>query len=751
MRCFLLILITTFSLYGQRPGSGSTLNFNGVNQYVDLNSSFGTITFPLTVTVWFKPDINQVGPIRFFSSHDMTGAYRGILFHYLNGDIDMLCGNGVTRGPSGRFGFKATYPLTSGRWHHIAFVLNSPSSAQCYVNGVAINTVVSSSATGSPVLSSDNSNGRLGANTAGNNITYLSGQMDEFSFWSKALTQNEVRDMMCQKLSGNEPNLMAYYRFDDGVGNSITNLVSGGPDGTLRNGPTWVLSSAPVGDRSFHNNYIAGADAQGRSLSGDNVIIHPTHIGTPGTHLYFVDSKPTNTAGIYPVLGIDYYFGVFNADFPKVYDLYVNPSGTSASFPNNTLQLATRPHNASPQWTPTLKKNTPNYLVPGETPMCQYIIAFAGCPPMDILPGDSTACDSLRIDLSRFINHNWSSGSTSNTNTFYKSGEVWVSVEDPVSKCVYIDTIEVNIVNSNNQPKLSVDTVLCGVGSFTYDISLNGASRYEWFDGNNQTTRTFNKDGSYWFKVYFPGGCSISDTLRVKFPSIALDPIEEEEFYLCGQDTAEVYLRHNTYQNVLWSNGTTSRQSSYWNVGKEWVITQTVDGCWQTDSFEILQTPPLSDQAIFKDTSVCAGQILVLSPPSGYTATWPNGRVGDFWVSSSRNIRVELSDGCNESVEYFKVTEYSCECDVKLPNAFTPDGDGLNDFFGPATKCQFVEYEMQIFNRFGEQIFYSADPDLLFDGSLGGADVPIGVYVFTFKYKTPHTSGTERGYFTLIR
>lgn len=733
------------------PGSGNTLNFSGSNQFVELNSTFGNLTFPVTLTTWYMQGNNQSGIVRFFSSHDMTGAYRGFLFQYISGQINLQCGNGTSRSPSGRWGLVASYSFNVGEWYHIAVVMSSATSGQIYVNGNPVNTILGNG-TGTRTLVTDNSAGRLAANTAGNNITYLSGHLEEFTFWDKALTQAEIRDMMCHKLTGSENGLLAYYRFDDGSGNTLTNLVNGGPDGTLRNGPVWVASSAPVGDRSFHNDHNNTVDARGVSLSGDSITIHPTITGTAGTHLYIIDTKPISTAGISPATSIDYYFGVFNAEYSKVYDLFVKPSpATTANYANNTLQVASRPHNASPQWTPTNMRNGPNFSLPGETPMSQYVIALDDCPPVDLLPDDSTACDSMYLDLTGYINYQWSNGTTSGINAVFNSGQVWVSVENPTDGCVYTDTMDITIINSSNLPSFSLDTVVCGANSLIYDISTNGASSYQWYDGTTQPLRTFTQNGSYWYRIFFPGGCSLEDTLNVKFVTIDPDPIDQDVFFLCDDDTVNVQLPPNNYPTIQWSNGTSGSQSRYWLPGNEWVHMQTVDGCWLSDTFEIALQTPLSDTTFFGDQSFCVGESVTIIPPAGINATWPDGETGSYTVHTTQNIRVEITDGCTKSVEYFKVSEYSCECDLKFPNAFTPDGDGLNDYFGPVTKCEFLDFHLIVLNRWGQMIFESRDKNRLFDGHYKNQEIPIGVYVYKFSYRTPYKKGTARGHVTVVR
>ena len=66
-----------------------------------------------------------------------------------------------------------------------------------------------------------------------------------------------------------------------------------------------------------------------------------------------------------------------------------------------------------------------------------------------------------------------------------------------------------------------------------------------------------------------------------------------------------------------------------------------------------------------------------------------------------------------------------------IPNAFTPNNDGKNDFFA-GDGVGIVEYQMWIYNRWGENIFYSATMDLGWDGTYKGAPVEAGMYVYKF-------------------
>ena len=76
--------------------------------------------------------------------------------------------------------------------------------------------------------------------------------------------------------------------------------------------------------------------------------------------------------------------------------------------------------------------------------------------------------------------------------------------------------------------------------------------------------------------------------------------------------------------------------------------------------------------------------------------------------------------------------EDECEIDkIEIVNAFTPNGDGINDVFD-ITNLGVSEIGLvQIFNRWGEKVFEHQGNDLLWDGSFRGIEVNPGVYVYT--------------------
>lgn len=85
------------------------------------------------------------------------------------------------------------------------------------------------------------------------------------------------------------------------------------------------------------------------------------------------------------------------------------------------------------------------------------------------------------------------------------------------------------------------------------------------------------------------------------------------------------------------------------------------------------------------------------------------------------------------------------------PNAFTPDGDGLNDIYLPIVKDVY-DYEFTIYNRWGEAFFKTNDQNEGWDGTMNGKLSPPGVYVYTLYFRKMNKMPEFiHGHFTLIR
>lgn len=90
---------------------------------------------------------------------------------------------------------------------------------------------------------------------------------------------------------------------------------------------------------------------------------------------------------------------------------------------------------------------------------------------------------------------------------------------------------------------------------------------------------------------------------------------------------------------------------------------------------------------------------------------------------------------------------------VHAVNTFTPNGDGINDYFG-VTITGYGEFNsLKIYNREGELVFQTTSEDILWDGKLKGSPLNVGTYYWVFDGTNTydHTDVTKAGYITLIR
>lgn len=76
-----------------------------------------------------------------------------------------------------------------------------------------------------------------------------------------------------------------------------------------------------------------------------------------------------------------------------------------------------------------------------------------------------------------------------------------------------------------------------------------------------------------------------------------------------------------------------------------------------------------------------------------------------------------------------------CNCNVYIPNAFSPNGDDLNESFGPIAFCDLEQLELSVYNRWGELVYQTSNPSDKWDGKYNGDNSPVDVYVYVINYK----------------
>jgi gliding motility-associated-like protein len=88
-----------------------------------------------------------------------------------------------------------------------------------------------------------------------------------------------------------------------------------------------------------------------------------------------------------------------------------------------------------------------------------------------------------------------------------------------------------------------------------------------------------------------------------------------------------------------------------------------------------------------------------------------------------------------------------------VPSAFTPNGDGRNDYLYPLNAYKAVNLQFRVFNRWGQQVFETKDWTHKWDGSLNGIPQASGVYIWMLNYTDSETGKfyQQKGTTVLIR
>ena len=222
-----------------------SLDFDGVDDFVNLGNNASlrpAVSGGVSLSVWCKWVDITTATSRMFSNSSNGSAYNGLsCSKNSSGYLSMNTGDGDGFGGSDRRTLKTNAPAVSNNtWHHIVFVFTDATSSnwKIYVDGS--DTASSTSGTGGAnVYTTDNA--FIGKRIMGS-TTFANGNMDEVSFWDKALSGAEVTAIynsgVPADLSG-ESNLIGYWRNGDTAGTSayptIQDYSSNSNDGTMTN------------------------------------------------------------------------------------------------------------------------------------------------------------------------------------------------------------------------------------------------------------------------------------------------------------------------------------------------------------------------------------------------------------------------------------------------------------------------------------------------------------------------------------
>ncbi|HDO27106.1 MAG TPA: gliding motility-associated C-terminal domain-containing protein [Bacteroidetes bacterium] len=232
-----------------------------------------------------------------------------------------------------------------------------------------------------------------------------------------------------------------------------------------------------------------------------------------------------------------------------------------------------------------------------------------------------------------------------------------------------------------------------------------------------------------------------------------------------------IQINWSSQSPVTFNTGTAFKLDFTALAGSTSQLTWVVDECWVTNNMSsspsmiftdasVLVNPlpraPLSVTADPDSLSITDQVDIILSTEggSGDNLIWTTGSCSGEETGRGTPLKIIRPD---ETTTYFAKWKNLCgesECrevtvvvagefDIYVPNAFSPDGDGLNDEFNMVSPAMLYSYRLEIFNRWGQQIFETSDQNRGWDGTYKGKKSPAGVYVWKITFQlTKEGSGS---------
>ena len=403
---------------------------------------------------------------------------------------------------------------------------------------------------------------------------------------------------------------------------------------------------------------------------------------------------------------------------------------------------------------------TLTYNIGGACPASSNISATVNASPaVNAGNGFGICIDAAPLSLPGFspAGGTWSGNGVDAAGTFSPAGNTGVrtltyTVVDPNNGCRGNDDLAVTV---NGLPFVIAGQDVAACEGEAIQLSASGASTYSWnpaTDLSNPTVAnpvfTANATNTFTVTGTDANGCVNTDDVTITVGSNAT-----ADFSFEPECAGEEVLFQNLSvgaTNYLWNfgNGTTSTDVSpvvIYNTGGTFTVTLTasVGNC----SDDTTQTIAISDKPIANFT---ATQLTLVQNETGLELTNNStGATAWFWTFGDSTVSSEFeplhfysqkglynvsliatsSGGCSDTLTKFAWVKVVEKPALYVPNLFSPNDDGVNDFF-KIEGSGFKQVDLKIFNRWGEKVFETDNANIGWDGYFSGEKAEPGVYVY---------------------
>lgn len=398
------------------------------------------------------------------------------------------------------------------------------------------------------------------------------------------------------------------------------------------------------------------------------------------------------------------------------------------------------------------------------------------------LPADPTICegDSVTATITLGTNPIWS-GDTHRSCTVCSSADLYPNedatfyAEVTRNGCRIQDTINVNVL-SPTDISAGTDLVLClgdsvqlqgsafGTFAWTPNIAISDTTILDPYV-NPDTTRLY-------FLTATQGLCTLIDTVQVSVFEGA--NISVNDVVVCANEPIDL-LATGTATAFSWSpaigldSTDVASPTATLTATQTYFVTGLLGNCpSDTDTMTVTVNTPISLLPEYNQ-SFLAGQSVTLhvygiDNPADYSYLWspaaglscPTCPTPLVQPTANTTYTVVVTDqnGCTATMPVnLRLVETCDESLVIVPNAFSPNGDGLNDMFYARSNAISKYERFAVFNRWGENLFMTTNPAEGWDGKQKGEPAQSGVYVWFVEYICPLNGEkvVRSGNVTLVR
>ncbi|MGZ4117842.1 MAG: T9SS type B sorting domain-containing protein, partial [Bacteroidia bacterium] len=376
--------------------------------------------------------------------------------------------------------------------------------------------------------------------------------------------------------------------------------------------------------------------------------------------------------------------------------------------------------------------------------------------PFEFCHGDST---TLHITPTTYDAYIWNNGSTGFSEVADSSGQYWCTArKNGCFKTVLVDVVEHPI------PTPVITGALFTCFSNPTILTVDSAALYASYLWSNASTNDSITvlNGTYTVTVTDTFGCvgtSPPVTIVNANPSVSITGAAP----FCPGDSIPLNAVATipSGASYLWSTASTT-SSTYVNTsGNVFVTVSYSNGCNTADTVSITQFPSPTAQFSDSPTGVSnPGSVVnftdMSTVPSGTIVSW----IWNFGDSSTVfttgqnpthvygangtyivTLAVQSSNGCWDTIKH----EYTIVSDIEVPNIFTPNGDGKNDFFEFKNLEFFPSANLVVYNRWGNKVYEKAD----YQNNWNGGTQKDGVYYFILT--APKLDKPVTGFIQILR